>query len=58
MYLIINKNYFFAFPKASQQARTLMVVMAKELYPGKLKNARMIKTNKKLETGILTRRTI
>ena len=58
MYIIINKDYFFAFPKASQAARTLMVVMAKELYPKKLKYAKMIKTNKKLETGVLTRRTI
>jgi len=58
MYIIINKNYFFAFPKASQAARTLMVLMAKELHPKKLKHAKMIKTNKKLEVGILTKRTI
>ena len=58
MYLIINKNYFFAFPKCSQQARTLMAVMAKELYPKQLKYAKMIKTDKKLKHSKLIRRTI
>jgi hypothetical protein len=58
MHILINKNYFFAFPKCSQQARTLMVLMAKQLYPNKLKFAKMIKTNKRLEVGVLTKRTI
>ena len=58
MFVLMNRNYYFAFPKTNQAGRSLMVVMAKELYPKQLKFAKMVKIKERVETGKLIRRTI
>lgn len=58
MRVLINRKYYVALPKCSQAARTLIVYLLKSLYKKELKNAKMITVKEKLETGILTKRTI
>ena len=59
MRILMNRNYFFGIPNCSQQATTLIVLQAKQLYPKELKNARLIITDKPVEdVGVLTKRTI
>ena len=58
MKVFMNQKYYVGIPSCSQEAVTLIVYLLKSVYKKELKNARICNTNKKLEVGVLRRRTI